>query len=1126
MSTWGEVRQLAWQRHQELAGPGDALAPAAQLIDAAAAATRLTLIPVPLGDVLLNGAEAAYDHERREIYYAEETAEPVARFHVAHEFAHHWLDEAGAACAACDLDATAPSEPDDALGGEVGAYSPKERAEALANVYAREFLVPREKLRRRCLGGDFVAETIAAELGVPVDLVMHQLADALLLPEAAPEPPRRPEAEPDDSQREAIECGPGPRLVRAGPGSGKTRTLVGRVARLISRGEDPSSILALTYSNLSAQDLASRIRAAVGERATAVWSGTFHAYGLELLRKYGAAIGYTRPPKLLDRTDSLMLLEELLPRLGLQHYLNLIDPVLPLKSLLGAIGRAKDELVSPDRYAELARAMRDAATTGDAEEAADKAIEVARVYAVYDLTLRDRGLVDFGDLVALPAAMLRDDEETRDAVRAERAHVLVDEYQDMNYASSQLLKQIVTPGRGPWVVGDVRQAIYRFRGASPLNMTRFFTDFPGAAPTDLSVNYRSGGVIVRAFETFGRQMVAGKASPQKALTPHRGEHTGAITYDIAATREAEAVGIAERIQAHVAAGGRYADHTVLARSHITLVRLVRHFERCNIPCLYFGDFFERTEVQDLLALLSLVAEPHGPALMHVAQFPQYGVSHDDLAAVFAWRRTQKLSALDALRRLDEIGGVSADGRARFARLLADVSFADWPIHAHRFLSQYLFGRTEPLRRLLADRTVGGQQRLLAVYQLLQFAFAFKPPKGADPKRAFLDHVRRLEVLDEEKQLRQLPAAARDINAVRLMTAHASKGLEFPVVHVASLGKGQFPMKKQGESCPPPAGMILADNLMTKDAEEESLFFVAMSRAKDHLHLSRTKKNGGVGVTPSPFLDPIAGHLGGPVDGSARWVDAGPGDAPHPRLAAGPSRATWAAHELEAYERCPRQFYYEFVLGLPGTDERSVYLRFVSAIRGSISWMRSVPAADLRRAGVAARFETDWSANWPAEDPLAPLYRPIAWQMVEHAVDAMDGDSMPHERTVRLPDSGTVVSCNADGIHRTANGPVVLRLKSGRLAKRGEKAKTKFDLVQTAVCADDGVESVTLTHVSLMTGDRESKNTTREKLAQTLKELEVIVQAVANGEFDPAPARDDECPTCPYFFVCPSHATPL
>jgi Zn-dependent peptidase ImmA (M78 family) len=242
MSTWGEVRQLAWRRHQELAGPGDALVPAAQLIDAAAATTRLTLIPVPLGDVLLNGAEAAYDHERREIYYAEETAPPVARFHIAHEFGHHWLDEAGAACAACDLDVTAPSEPDDALGGEVGAYSPKERAEALANVYARELLVPREKLRRRCLGGDFVADTIATELGVPVDLVMHQLADALLLPEAAPEPPRRPEADPDDSQREAIECGPGPRLVRAGPGSGKTRTLVGRVAHLISRGEEPSSI--------------------------------------------------------------------------------------------------------------------------------------------------------------------------------------------------------------------------------------------------------------------------------------------------------------------------------------------------------------------------------------------------------------------------------------------------------------------------------------------------------------------------------------------------------------------------------------------------------------------------------------------------------------------------------------------------------------------------------------------------------------------------------------------------------------------------------------------------------------------------------------------------------------------
>lgn len=855
-----------------------------------------------------------------------------------------------------------------------------------------------------------------------------------------------------------------------------------------------------------------------------MWSGTFHAYGFELLRKYGGEIGYIQAPRLLDRTGSLMLLEELLPQLGLRHYLNLIDPVLALKSIFGGISRARDELVSPAQYVELAQKQRKTAKTEEQEEAAEKVLEVGRVFEVYDQTLRGRGLVDFGDLVALPAILLRDNVGVRDAVRAERAHVLVDEYQDMNHASSQLLKQIVTPGRGPWVVGDVRQAIYRFRGASPLNMTRFFEDFPGAAVTDLSVNYRSGGAIVRTFETFGRQMVAGKASPQKSLTPDRGEGTGTVAYDIAATREAEANGIAERIRAHVTAGGRYADHTVLARLHIHLTRLVRHFERCGIPCLYFGDFFERPEVQDLLALLSLVAEPHGPALMHVAQLPQYGVSHNDIMTVFAWRRAQKVTALDALRRLDEIEGISPDGRVLLSRLLADVSFVDWPMPPHRFLSQYLFGRPEPLRRMLADRSVGGQQRLLAVYQLLQFAFAFKAPKGRDPKRAFLDHIRRLEVLDEEKQLRQLPAAARDIDAVRLMTVHASKGLEFPVVHLASLGKGQFPFSRT-ETCPPPDGMIRADELMTKAAEEESLFFVAMSRARDALHLSRSKKNGGVNANPSPFLDPIAGHLRGVIDGAAGWVEAGPSDPPYPLLAPGPAKTTWTAYEFETYERCPRRYYYEHVLGLPGTDERSPYLRFHSAIRASIGWLRGVTSADERRAGVAARFDADWAAHGPVGDALEPIYQPIARQMIGHAVTAMDGESLPHERTARLPDSGTEVRCAADGVQRTASGLVVLRLKASRLAKN-EKSKTKYDLVQAAVCADDGVETVTLTHVSLLSGDRDPKPTTRKELVKPLRKLEVIVQRAGAGEFQPTPAKESECLTCPYFFVCPSHGTPL
>lgn len=1119
MSAWSEVRRLARQRHTDFAGSAKGLVPAAILLDAAERATGVKCVTCPHGDPLLDGAEAAYDHDRKKIYYSRETASALASFHIAHEFGHHWLDEAGACCAARDLDVSVPAEPSMSLVGEVDAYSPKERAEAQSNLFAREFLLPRQKLRNRCVGNEFAAASIASELGVPVDLVMQQLADALLLPEER-DVEHAPQAEfpPDDSQKEAIMCLPGPRQVRAGPGSGKTRTLVGRIAHLVSIGEDPSSILALTYSNLSAQNLSARIRAAVGDKVTAVWADTFHAYGLELLRKYGSHIGMMTPPKLLDRTDGLMLLEELLPHLDLHHYLNLYDPALALKSILAAIGRAKDELVGPARYAELAQAMRDGAGDDDAIAAADRALEVARVYAVYDETLRKRGLVDFGDLVARPVTLLRENDEIRNAVRAAKRHVLVDEYQDMNRASAMLLKQIILDGRGPWVVGDVRQAIYRFRGASPLNMSRFSEDFPAAEATDLSVNYRSGGTIVRAFQAFGSHMVAARLAPQQELTPHRGDETGTVTYNIASTREAEANGIAELICAAVAQGGKYGDHAVLARSHTTLARLTRHLERCGVPCLYFGDFFERPEIRDLLALVSLVAEPFGPALLHVAQRPHYAVSPADIAAVFAWRGENKVPMLTALRRLDEIEGVSSAGREGLLQLYKDVSFSKWPTPAHRFLMCYLFGGSGHLRHFLGDQSVLGQQRLLAVYQLLQFAFAYKPSKSGDPKRAFLNHIRRLEVLDEEKQLRQLPAAASDIDAVKLMTVHASKGLEFPVVHIAAIAKGLFPIKSRGEGCPPPDGMICSDDLMTGDAEEDSLFFVAMSRARDSLHLSRSCTNGRVNTTPSRFLDLIARHLPTAIDGSPQWTSPGPLDSPHPRLAAGPAKTEWTAYEIETYQGCPRKYYYAHVLRLTGAEDRSPYLKFQSAIRSSIAWMRDIPSAADRRAGIDAQFDGDWSSHGPSGDALESLYRPIARRMLDHAIGLMEGESLHVERTVTLPDSGTIVRCKADHIQSTPAGPVVLRLKASRLSKK-EEAKTKYDLVQAAVCFDHGHSSVTFTHVSLLTGDRQTSTSSRSKLVERLRALEVVIKNAADGKFDPNPSN--HCPTCPYYFICPT-----
>ena len=1126
MSAWSEVRRLASACHAELVGSVDELVPAARLLEVAEQVTGVTRHSRPKGDSLLDGGEACYHSEKKKIYYSREPSEPLAHFYVAHEYGHHWLGAAVARCDCDDLDMLTPAEPAPSVVGDADAYSPKERSEAQANLFAREFLVPREKLRRRCARGQFDATALAAELGVPVDLLLHQMTDVALLPEGSDteEAHGRGGGEPDASQLLAIEAADGPRQVRAGPGTGKTRTLVGRVVHLLQvRNASAGSILALTYSNLSAQDLAARIRSAVGDKAIAVWSGTFHAFGLELLRKRGHALGLPGPPKLLDRTDSLMFLERLLPQLPLNHYLDLYEPACGLKDILNAIGRAKDELVTAERYGELARAMLETASDPESVVRAEKAVEVANVYGVYERELRAQGRVDFGDLVALPVALLRAHPNIRDAVRDEYRHILVDEYQDMNRASAHFLKELVTPGTGPWVVGDVRQAIYRFRGASPLNMSRFEQDFPGAAVTDLTVNYRSGGKIVQAFETFGQRMAASPLAPRSGLTAHRGDGNGHVLYDVAASREAEAEGMAQTILKRQLEGVAFRHQVVLARSHTTLARLAGHLERAGVPCLYFGDFFERPEVRDLLSLLSVVSEKCGVGLMRVAQMPQYAVHPDDIGKIVAWRKEQKIAMLSALRRADEISGLTDAGRVGVKCLLADTRHWSWTVSAHRFLTEYLFGSGGHVRLLLAGATVQDKQRRLAVYQLLQFAFAFRPPDREDPKLAFLNHVRRLGILDEEKQLRQLPAAAGDIDAVRLMTVHSSKGLEFPVVHLVSLAKTIFPLANRYDPCPPPVGMIATDDLMTAAAEEESLFFVGMSRAKDVLHLSRSETNGAVRRGPSTFLEHVAAHLPMPVDSPAGWNNPGARPAAHPRLAAAAVSGEWSYYAIETYEGCPRRYYYDHALSLGGNDEDGPYLQFQSALHASLGWLRSVPNAADRHAGIHSRFERDWNERGPQGHAFEPFYRGIAGDMIANALAMMDGRSLPVDRTVTLPGTGAVVRCRADHIEETSAGVVIRRLKTGRLAKN-ETEKLRYTLWQLAVAKDHPGKEIVLEHVSLHTNERRQSKVDAKKLAKSLTVIENVVRNVASGAFDPS--EGDDCPTCAYYFVCPSHGTPI
>ena len=894
--------------------------------------------------------------------------------------------------------------------------------------------------------------------------------------------------------------------------------------KLLGDGVGPKSILVLTYSNLAAQDLAQRIHVAVGPAAMSIWTGTFHAFGLEVLRKYSVEAGFKEVPRPLDRSGSILMLENLLPKLKLNHYLDLLDPVMPMRSIYSQVSRAKDELVTPQRFRELAAAMAHSPDK-DVRAAGEDALEVAHIYEAYEQVLREKGAVDFGDLISRPVELLRSKPEVRDALRARYQHVLVDEYQDMNRASAVFLQELVTPGQGPWVVGDVRQSIYRFRGASPRNLSKFPSDFPGAITTDLGVNYRSGGRIVRAFETFGTGMDTGDSAPFGAITPKRGEGTGEIGYAVAITPAAEHEGIARIIKEYVASGkGPFSDHAILARSHTTLARLAKHLEQAGVPCLYFGDFFERPEIRDMLSLLSLSSENRGLGFFRIAFLPEYGVPMDDVLRVFAWRREKKVPMRDALRGLVQDPSLTEAGRGGIGRLLADIGPFEYPISAHRFLLNYLFGSSRYLQRILADDTVAGQQRKFALYQFLQFAFAFRPAANDEPKTAFLAHIRRLELLDEEKQLRKLPAAANGINAVKMMTVHASKGLEFPAVHVPCLTSRHFPTNRS-DPHPPPAGMVEDTGLMGRAAEEESLFFVAISRAQNELRLWRAVNHGGGSwskVQPSPFLIRIQSHLPSPAEGAPTLTDPGAQTEPPSAFDATEQREEWPARAIETYLDCPRQFYYAQVLNLGGQDDAAPYADFHATLHTGIAALRELPTRAEQEKAAAAQLDGVWRDSRLRGHKFETIYRAAADTMINTAVSLLDGESLPPEVSFAITPEINL-TCRADHIGRRADGIIIRRLKANRLATR-ETNKARHFVQQAAARDRYPGDDVRFEHASLVDGTCRDGSTNEKKLAAELESLRVAVGGIAAGRFETDPS-DWKCPRCAYFFICPAQNSP-
>jgi DNA helicase-2/ATP-dependent DNA helicase PcrA len=632
-------------------------------------------------------------------------------------------------------------------------------------------------------------------------------------------------------QRAAIDHGDGPLMVLAGAGTGKTRVLVQRIARLVETGTEPWAILAVTFTNKAAGEMRHRLRQLLGDAADAMWIGTFHATCAKLLRRFGSHVGLTRSFVIFDDDDQIKLVEKLLKETGLDEH---VSP----RTILSRIDRAKNRGIDP------------MTPTGSFDDV------IERVYPLYQAQLAKENAVDFNDLLLKTIELFKHESAAR-VLKVKFRHVLVDEFQDTNKVQYQLVWRFAEATRNLTVVGDDDQSIYAWRGAEPRNLLDFDRDFPDARVIKLEQNYRSTQTILDAANGIIRK---NRDRHDKALWTDRGAGEPVEIYQ-AGDERGEAYFVAQSIRRLLDDGPSSPnDIAILYRTNAQSRVLEEHLRAARVPAKVVGavSFFERKEVKDVVGYLRLLANPAADsALERVINVPARGIGETTVDRLRAAARANGTGLYDAARLAGrgEVAGLGPGPRKKLQafveliRGLGDV-IANGASVAETIIQ--VIERSGIRAKLEADQSTESRDRLDNLAELVTTASDFDDEIAPAPGSSLAGMAAAPGEVDGEgngeggdDELGDGPptieqflerialSSAGDQTAseqVVLMTIHIAKGLEWPVVFITGLEDGLFPSLREREGTSEDAAL----------EEERRLAYVAITRAREQLVLSHAR----------------------------------------------------------------------------------------------------------------------------------------------------------------------------------------------------------------------------------------------------------------------------------------------
>jgi DNA helicase-2/ATP-dependent DNA helicase PcrA len=950
------------------------------------------------------------------------------------------------------------------------------------------------------------------------------------------------------AQGRAVLHGDGPLLIVAGAGTGKTKVITHRIARLIAeKAARPDEILAVTFTEKAANEMEARVDVLVPYTSSFAEISTFNSFGESVLRDYALDAGYPPDFRLLADVDQAIFFRENLFRLPLDYYRPLGQPTRHIQEVLEAIRRLKQEDVRPEDCISHAEELKRTASNEGEKEMACKHLEIARVFAAYQSLLRSQGLIDFEDQVTLVVDLLRRRPSVLEEIRRRFRYILVDEFQDTNFVQFELLKMLAAAHRNLTVVGDDDQSIFRFRGASLSNILDFEEVFPEAKRIVLTRNYRSTQSILDASYRLIRHNDPNRLEFKDAIDKHlrasarvKGKSIHMLAFD---TLSHEADAVADRVLEIHGKGAAWRDIAVLVRRNADADPYLRSFNLKQVPFRFSGSrgLYQREEIRVIVAFIRALTDfDNSRDLFYLALSDVYKAEPYDMSRIAGYGEKKNISLHELFKKIANGQSpveIPAATEATVKRIFADIlSFAEMAGTKNAGAVVYAFlEKSGYLKSLVEPMTLESEVRVKNIRLFFDKIKGFSELVENDSLRSF---ARYLDLLGEVGDNPATSEAELDEDAVNVLTVHKAKGLEFGTVFLVGLVEDRFPGRERRERIPVPEG-VLKETLPGREnylQEERRLFYVAMTRARRALFMTWAKDYGVRRLKKaSPFLLEALDVPKMPEDVLRASVleeirryalSPGPPKSAVPLRPAGTLRLSHV--QVADYLVCPLKYRFRHVMRVPVLPHHSlVFGRLLHAI--IYSYLKK------RMAGRAVEEQTvidEYHKSWVNEGFLSREHEELRKAAGERALrlfyrrEERSGRRPAFlERPFRWQERGIRFSGRYDRVDYEEAGPVIVDFKttdvsSQKEADRAAAESLQMDIYALSLFKTEGIVPAE-TRLHFLESDILGRAAKGEKeLRRAAEKIREAADGVRGGDFR---ARPDwhSCSICEFKTICPS-----